>query len=162
MAHGNGHGSGHGNGHGHGNGAGHETRDTGPAVIIYSTIGLTVGTFIVCMIVWGLFNFLKSREVPPAPTSLMSNPATMPPEPRLQVDGTAQIKNLRAREDHVLSSYAWVDQKSGTVRVPIDRAMDMLAQRGLPTRNYNQNPPATPPKPRGPAQATLGATSGKQ
>ena len=159
MAHGNGHS--HGNGHGHGNGAGHETRDTGAALIIYSSLGLTVGTFIICMIVWGMFNYLKYREVPAEPTSLMSNPATIPPEPRLQVDGTVQIKNLRAHEDHVLSSYAWVDQKSSTVRIPIDRAIDLLAQRGVPTRDYNKNPPPAQPKPRGPAQAILGVPGGK-
>jgi hypothetical protein len=109
------------------------------------------------MIVWGLFNFLKYRDIPAAPQSLMSNPAAIPPEPRLQVDGTAQIKNLRQREEHILNSYAWVDQKSGTVRIPIDRAMDKLVQQGLPVRDYLKNPP---PPPKG-AQASLGASSAR-
>ena len=36
------------------------------------------------------------------------------------------------KENEVLGSYDWVDQKNGVVRIPIDRAMDLLAQRGLP------------------------------
>jgi hypothetical protein len=91
-------------------------------------------------------------------------PSNLPPEPRLQVDGSLQIHDLRTKEDHMLTSYAWVDQKNGTVRIPIDKAMDILAQRGLPSRDYMHNPPAekTAAKPRGPAQASLGASSVKQ
>jgi hypothetical protein len=33
-----------------------------------------------------------------------------------------------------LSSYGWVDREAGIVRIPIDRAMDLLAERGLPAR----------------------------
>jgi hypothetical protein len=33
-----------------------------------------------------------------------------------------------------LNSYGWVDQQAGIARIPIDRAMALLAQRGLPTR----------------------------
>jgi len=164
MAHGNGNGHGGGNGHGHGNGAGHEAKDTGPGLIIYGAIGLTIGTAICCLIAWGLFNLLKYSE-PPAPQSLMENPATMPPEPRLQVDPTLQLKNLRSHEEHILTSYAWVDQKTQTVRLPIDKAMDLLAQRGVASRDYIKNPPPPKPaavKPRGPAQASLGASSAKQ
>jgi hypothetical protein len=43
---------------------------------------------------------------------------------------------MRVREDHVLNSYAWVDKQAGIVRVPIDRAIDMLAAKGLPSHNY--------------------------
>jgi len=42
------------------------------------------------------------------------------------------IWRLRANEDAVLNSYGWADRRAGTVRVPIDRAMDLLVERGLP------------------------------
>ena len=38
------------------------------------------------------------------------------------------------QEEQTLHSYGWVDQPAGVVRIPIDRAMELLAQRGLPTR----------------------------
>ncbi len=44
----------------------------------------------------------------------------------------------RDREAAELESYGWIDRKSGIVRIPIDRAMDLLAQRGLPTRATNR------------------------
>jgi len=47
-----------------------------------------------------------------------------------------QLQNLRTLEDHVLSTYAWVDETAGTVRIPVDRAMDIVAQKGLPYHNY--------------------------
>ena len=44
------------------------------------------------------------------------------------------LKQLRATEDAILTTYGWVDRKGGIVRIPIDRAIDLLAQRGLPTK----------------------------
>jgi len=37
-------------------------------------------------------------------------------------------------EDQKLATYDWVDQDAGKVRIPIDRAMDLIVQRGLPVR----------------------------
>jgi hypothetical protein len=37
------------------------------------------------------------------------------------------------KEEQTLDSYSWVDQKTGVVRIPIDRAMQLIAQRGLST-----------------------------
>jgi hypothetical protein len=54
------------------------------------------------------------------------------PTPRLQTDDGAQdIADLHAREDLLLSNYSWIDQSKGTVRIPIERAMELIAQRGL-------------------------------
>ena len=44
------------------------------------------------------------------------------------------MKAIRAAEDQVLNSYAWMDPEKGVVRIPIGRAMDLLAERGLPSR----------------------------
>ena len=45
-----------------------------------------------------------------------------------------EINDFRMQEEQTLNSYGWVDQQAGVVRIPIDRAMQLLAQRGLPTR----------------------------
>lgn len=58
--------------------------------------------------------------------------AEQPPEPRLQVDPTTEIDTLRTAVDARLSSYGWVDRQSGIVRLPLDRAMALTAERGLP------------------------------
>jgi hypothetical protein len=58
------------------------------------------------------------------------------PTPRLQIDDGAQdLVVLHFREDLLLDHYSWVDQPGGKVRIPIDRAMELIAQRGLPVKN---------------------------
>jgi len=43
-----------------------------------------------------------------------------------------QFNNVLEKQDQTLDSYDWVDQDKGVVRIPIDKAMELLAQRGLP------------------------------
>jgi hypothetical protein len=55
------------------------------------------------------------------------------PSPRLQVDdGFQEITDMHAREDLLLENYSWADQSQGKVRIPIERAMEIVAQKGLP------------------------------
>jgi hypothetical protein len=55
------------------------------------------------------------------------------PTPRLQNDdGNQDVVDLHAREDLLLNNYTWVDEAQGKVRIPIERAMELIAQRGLP------------------------------
>jgi len=58
----------------------------------------------------------------------------LPPEPRLQVSAPKDLEQYKAAQGEILNSYGWVDQKAGIVRIPIERAMDILVQRGLPVR----------------------------
>lgn len=64
------------------------------------------------------------------------------PDPRLQTDNGAQdLADLHAREDLLLDHYSWVDQSKGTVRIPIERAMQLIAQHGLPVAPPEQLQP---------------------
>ena len=55
------------------------------------------------------------------------------PSPRLQTDdGMQEIADMHAKEDLLLDNYSYVDHAKGTVRIPIERAMELIAQRGLP------------------------------
>jgi hypothetical protein len=63
------------------------------------------------------------------------------PTPRVQLDdGDADVADLHAREDILLDNYTWVDQSKGTVRIPIERAMELIAQKGLPVAPAAQAP----------------------
>ncbi|QNI31458.1 hypothetical protein H7849_20640 [Alloacidobacterium dinghuense] len=65
------------------------------------------------------------------------------PTPRLQGDdGNQDTADLHAREDLLLDNYSWIDRSKGTVRIPIERAMELIAQRGLPVQ---QQPQASEP-----------------
>ncbi|MGD0682199.1 MAG: hypothetical protein ABR990_09110 [Terracidiphilus sp.] len=64
------------------------------------------------------------------------------PTPRLQTDdGNQDVVDLHAREDLLLDNYSWVDQQQGKVRIPIERAMELLAQRGLPVAKAAEQAP---------------------
>lgn len=65
------------------------------------------------------------------------------PTPRLQSDdGSLDTADLHAREDLLLDHYSWVDRSKGTIRIPVERAMELIAQRGLPVAQ--QPAPAEP------------------
>jgi hypothetical protein len=69
------------------------------------------------------------------------------PTPRVQEDdGNQDVADLHAREDLLLSNYTWVDVSKGTVRIPIERAMELIAQRGLPVAQPGQAQASQPPK----------------
>jgi hypothetical protein len=62
------------------------------------------------------------------------------PEPRLLTDdGNQDVADLHAREDLLLDNYTRIDGQQGKVRIPIERAMELIAQRGLPVAPAEQN-----------------------
>ena len=103
------------------------------------------------MLVVGIFRYFYATYSTEEATRL-SQPV-VPPEPRIEVAPYEQLQQLRVKEDHILNSYAWVDKQSGVVRVPIDRAIDLLAAKGLPSHNYlddilaGRKPPAAAAQP---------------
>jgi len=65
------------------------------------------------------------------------------PTPRVQLDdGNQDVADLHAREDILLDNYTWVNQSKGQVRIPIERAMEIVAQKGLPVAPAVQLQPA--------------------
>jgi hypothetical protein len=134
----------------HGNG-GYERTDVGVAGILYFLLSLLVGGILVYFVVDGVFSYLQKRsEAEQAPVNpLITNaPADTRkltvdykdylkqnfPNPQLEIDERGQLDKIRTDEAQTLSTYDWVDKNAGTVRIPIDRAMDLIAQRGLPVR----------------------------
>ncbi|MEO8726131.1 MAG: hypothetical protein ABI383_08400 [Acidobacteriaceae bacterium] len=73
------------------------------------------------------------------------------PQPRLQTDDTRDMQMLRDQEDLQLDNYMWIDQSAGKVVIPIDRAIELTAERGIPAI-----PAAKPPAIREPL--SLGVT----
>ncbi len=72
-----------------------------------------------------------ATDPPPSPVAAREGDR-LPPLPRLQTTPNSDLEAFRASEDQVLTSYAWVDQEKGIVRLPIARAIELLAERGLP------------------------------
>jgi hypothetical protein len=115
--------------------AGHETSDVSIRAIVRFGLALAIGTAVISVAMWGLFRFFEARQekrqerVPPM---VAANLHRTPSGPRLEPDPLAPLRAARAREDSVLGSYGWVDPGAGVARIPIDRAMELLVERGLP------------------------------
>jgi cytochrome c2 len=74
--------------------------------------------------------------------------ASQPPEPRLQVNPSEDIQSLRATADAQLNSAGWVNQEAGIAHIPIQRAMQIIAQEGeaaaMTTTGGTPQPAASP------------------
>ena len=148
----------HENTNGHGS---YERQDLQPSGILYFLLTIVVGIVICVVVLKGLFGVLDRREkaAQPPVNPLVTNvpedtrhiapgyPQSAFPNPKLEEDERGQLNGIRLTEDQMLDSYGWVDEKAGTVHIPIERAMDLLVQRGLPLRGQgavSAAPAATP------------------
>ncbi len=123
--------------------SGHEVSDINPKRV--ALVGLALATVIAVslLVTYGLFHYFyrgETRTRPlPSPLSYTREPT---PEPRLSIEPGKDLKTLRSEEDALLKSYGWIDREKGIVRIPIDRAIEILAERGLPTRPAKNEPAA--------------------
>jgi hypothetical protein len=112
-----------------------EHRDVNVWAIYKFGIALACVTLVSVALLFGVFRFFLAREGGALPPDKVNVDArTLPPMPRLQSAPIQDLKDMRAAEDKILSGYGWVDQQHGIVRIPIDKAIDLLAQRGLSSR----------------------------
>ena len=131
--------------------AGRETQDVSIPAIVKFGIGLAVVTALVSVAMWALFRVYAAREDKhdqPVPPMVAASLQRTPSGPRLEPDPLAPRLAARARENAVLSSYGWVDRGAGIARIPIDRAMELLVERGLPPpKSVIATTPAPHPNP---------------
>ena len=112
---------------------GHETTDVNVWAIGKFAIGLVIVCVVSIVLLFGLLKFFQSREETSVANAV--EPTKLFPEPQLQKTPIPDLKAIRAEEDKLLSGYAWVDQPKGVVRIPVARAIEVLARRGLPSRS---------------------------
>ena len=120
-------------------GAKHEHTDIDPTIGYKFASWLLVAMLISAGIVYGAFRLFERQERA-AGTLAQKYPLAAgvhkdPPTPNLQNQPFKDIYLLRQEETEKLTSYAWVDKESGVTRIPIDRAMEVMLQRGFPARS---------------------------
>jgi len=118
-----------------------EHKDVSPNGIFIFLGGLLLSlgaTLVFVAWLYGAFSTLQEEGAAGAPR------VTGIPEPRIQRTPLTDIYDLRRHEDSILNSYGWVQPESGVARIPIERAMDLLAQRGLPARTGTDPGPTVP------------------
>jgi hypothetical protein len=116
----------------------HEASDVNFRAIVQFGVGFLVLGAVVYLVVWLFFGFLSERAS--RASGQLAYPLAagqqdrVPPEPRLQTNPRADLRELRESEDKRLDSYGWVDRNAGIVHIPIDDAIKLTLQRGLPSR----------------------------
>jgi hypothetical protein len=112
--------------------SGYETSDapTSPAVIgLVVLVALMLVGFIGGKVFEQIFEAteVRSREAP-EPLSIREEVEG----PKLQAHPEVELEAYLARERRKLSTYGWVDRSRGVVRIPIERAMELIVRDGLP------------------------------
>ncbi len=105
---------------------------SGPGVIAAGA-ALLIIIWIIVLLLHFVFNLLANYRAaagPPVPP-LAAQLNSVPPTPRLQTAPHVDLQDLRAYEESQLHKYAWVDRQKGIVSIPIDRAMQLIASRGI-------------------------------
>ncbi len=110
---------------------------------------LAINIALVFVVLWGFYYWARNTQVPkrnvPAPITYSQAPAI--PSPILQPDPVADYNEMHVLEDQRLNTYHWIDKQAGIARIPIDRAMDLLVERGLPVETGGNPNPAVGPYP---------------
>jgi hypothetical protein len=146
---------------------GFEHEDLSPRAVYAFLVALAAGVVLVAALLFGLYRAMDAyeREHQPPQSPLVPQTETNTrqvspseinafPQPRLEKNERLEINEFRLREEQTLDSYGWVDQKAGVVRIPVDRAMQLIAQRGLPTTPKAGSAPA--------AEANVSSQSAEQ
>jgi hypothetical protein len=132
----------------------YERRGVNVSIVVVTSLAMIVLGLLIHFSVTGLFDVFRSRatarDVMPS-AIMLGQPRKLPPEPRLQSDEAGDLDKLHQNEDAILQTYGWVDRNAGIVRIPVERALDIVAARGLPS---------VPVQPES-AQTTAGSPLGK-
>jgi hypothetical protein len=110
---------------------GFEQSDVNVVAVGKVAIALVLVTILAMALLVGVFNYFKTQE---GGEAVSIDPTKVFPEPQLEKTPIPDLKAIREAEDQSLTTYGWVDQQKGTVRIPISKAMDMVVAKGLPVR----------------------------
>jgi hypothetical protein len=102
--------------------------DLPPRGLAHAGAWFAITLVVISIGVFVFFHFLRQGH----PARLLRS--FDPPPPRLQMVPTTDLANLRAREETALTTYHWMDREHQVIAIPIDRAIDLTVERGLPAR----------------------------
>ena len=123
-----------------------EREDLSAGAILGFLAGLAIVGLVMHIALLGIYRYLehydKTHQPPQNPLVKAVNVDTRQatpqdankfPLPRLETNERGQLYDQRIKEEETLNTYGWVDQNAGIAHIPIDRAMEIIAEQGLPT-----------------------------
>ena len=131
--------------------------DENMRAILHFALWMVVAAVIIYAGLWGMFKYFdwQAAVADPAANPLLvgekppATPAARFPEPRLQANAAADLVQIQSAEEEKLDTYGWVDRPAGITRMPVEQAMRLIAEHGVPVW------PA-PPSPQTLEKKTLG------
>ena len=127
-------------------GPGYEVRDANVRALLQFAFWMAVVLAVTMLGMKWTFDYFKKAE----PLGATSSPLVkegareLPPSPLLQVHPHQELVDYCAAQQAAVNSYGWVNQESGVARIPVDRAIDLVLARGLPTRPASDAPAGAP------------------
>lgn len=110
----------------------HETSDVRSLPLAWSALVLAAAVAAVCLFLIWFFDRLEVRAERHDPKLSPLIGSQTPPDPRLQEKPADDLARMRAAENQALDRYRWIDKERGVVQLPIDRAVDLLLEQGMP------------------------------
>ena len=105
---------------------GHEPVGTNARIIGVSLTIFFVALVASLMLVAALSAYFSIRYQTGPAAAMPNPPATVPLLDARQAD---ELRDLRAQERKLLTEYAWINQGAGVARIPVNRAIEILAQK---------------------------------
>ena len=115
----------------------HEESDVNVSAIIRFGIGLLVIGVLLHVFLWWLqstYTRQNERAQTQAYPLAAGQQDRLPPSPRFQDNPQQELQDLRAKQKALLEGYGWVSKEAGVARIPIEDAMKMVVERGVPVR----------------------------
>lgn len=120
----------------------YETRDVYAPGVVGFLVGLGIVIVLVALACWGFFGFdLEHFLEPAASSSPFATTRQVPLGPQLQVDPRQDWLKFREEQQKSLETFGWENRSAGTVRVPIEEAMQLLVKKGVPVQGAPTAPP---------------------
>jgi hypothetical protein len=118
---------------------GYETSDANAGGVFKFLVVLGIVLVVACLVSWGLFRYFSAHSVDQAASdSPFADTRQLPLGPQLQVNPRQDWLKFRAEQEQNLETYAWENRTAGTVRVPIEEAMELLVKKGVPVQGASQ------------------------
>jgi hypothetical protein len=116
----------------------YERSDASPRSLVYFTLAMAAVLAVTCIsLIWLFKHYEKTENSGSFVAAPFAGVRPLPPPPRIQPNPAADMQSYLQSQQDLLNSYGWIDRQNGIVRLPIDRAMELLLERGLPTRAAN-------------------------
>jgi hypothetical protein len=118
---------------------GHERTDAHvrPLVLFLALLALGCGIALLLMR-WTFDAFERSAAKRDEPGHPLASDHQQAPAPRLQADPPAENAAFEARQRELLTTYGWLDPDGGVVRLPVERALELVLEEGLPAREEGE------------------------